>query len=127
MRITMAEPKSDRAAKLAFEVNMLAAMLLDFAHCHARNAPNVRAFRTIQFLRLKFLFFKLVLFTVFHASKVRVTTFEAHVVGTLVHGKLFQLVEVRILDIFQSFVFVQTFVLSPLQSFLADLVLNFSG
>ena len=87
--VAVAEPQSDRAAKLALEVDVFGAVL--FAIFNTRSHAHRGAFRTNELICLEL--FKLtllvLLIAVFHAAEVGLFTLEAHIVGTLVHSILF--------------------------------------
>ena len=89
MSVAVAEPQSDRAAKLALEVDVFGAVL--FAIFNTRSHTHRGAFRANELICLEL--FKLtllvLLIAVFHAPEVGLLTLEAHVVGTLVHSILF--------------------------------------
>ena len=76
--IAMAKPKSNRATIPTFEIDIVCAMLVTMLLSSANDA--CRAFRAYKILFSEVFHHLLVVSTIFHASKIRLLTLEAHVI-----------------------------------------------
>ena len=109
------EPLGYRTTKSTLKLNELCPMLLTIRHSPLY--VHRCTFSTHQLFRLIILSLLLSLFTILHASKIRVLTLKTLVIGELVNRKGFQIIIELISWIFQSRVLVQSFIFGSLFSF----------
>lgn len=122
MRTSPAEPLSYGAAESAFKLNEVSAMFvtLCFTESHCLHC-TLATHKLLRFVVAR----PLSAFAVFHSTKVRVFAFEALIERQLKQCKFFQLVEVDIRWISQSFILINAFCLSSFNSFLFDFFFDF--
>ena len=110
--IAPAEPLRDRAAKLAFEFDEVSAVCFATRISHAQTRRGTLPAH--QLFRLEILGLLLRAQAILHATKVRIVTLVTLIVGQFERGPPLKVSVVVSVRIFDSWIFVNAFVLGPL-------------